>query len=303
MHKLFIFALAGFLAQLIDGSLGMGFGASSSSILLTFGVAPAIVSATIHFSEIATTAASGTSHWKFENVHKPTMIKLAIPGAITSFIGAAFLSHIHSDLIKPFIAIFLLTMGLYILYQFLYKRNQQQVKGPSTIRRYAMIPQGAVAGFLDAVGGGGWGPVNTPLLLAQKKLEPRYAIGTVSASEFFVTVSASLSFIIFLGFSQINWGLVIALSVGGLIAAPFAAWLVKILPMNILAVCVSGLIIFTNSSSLLSVFELNATISITVKIALVVIWLGLVAFALYQNKQLPFVFAKNKANVNANKID
>ena len=113
MYKLFVFALAGFLAQLIDGSLGMGFGASSSSILLTFGVAPAIVSATIHFSEIATTAASGTSHWKFENVHKPTMIKLAIPGAITAFIGAAILSHIHSDFIKPFIAIFLLSMGLY----------------------------------------------------------------------------------------------------------------------------------------------------------------------------------------------
>ncbi|MDT3982309.1 sulfite exporter TauE/SafE family protein, partial [Staphylococcus ureilyticus] len=111
MYKLFVFALAGFLAQLIDGSLGMGFGASSSSILLTFGVAPAIVSATIHFSEIATTAASGTSHWKFENVHKPTMIKLAIPGAITAFIGAAILSHIHSDFIKPFIAVFLLSMG------------------------------------------------------------------------------------------------------------------------------------------------------------------------------------------------
>ena len=99
MRKLFIFALAGFLAQLVDGSLGMGFGASSSSILLTYGIAPAIVSATVHFSEIATTAASGTSHWKFENVHKPTMLKLAIPGAISGFIGAGqymeiILSHI-----------------------------------------------------------------------------------------------------------------------------------------------------------------------------------------------------------------
>ena len=303
MHKLFIFALAGFLAQLIDGSLGMGFGASSSSILLTFGIAPAIASATIHFSEIATTAASGTSHLKFENVHKPTMIKLAIPGAITSFIGAAFLSHIHSDLIKPFIAIFLLTMGIYILYQFLYKRNQTVVKDPSTIGRYAMIPQGAVAGFLDAIGGGGWGPVNTPVLLAQKKLEPRYAIGTVSASEFFVTISASISFIIFLGWSQINWGLVIALSIGGLIAAPFAAWLVKILPMNILAVCVGGLIIFTNSSSLISVFQLNATTSIVIKIAVILLWIGLIIFALYQNKKLPIDFSKKKVNVNANEID
>ncbi|MBU0438976.1 sulfite exporter TauE/SafE family protein [Staphylococcus succinus] len=300
MHKLFIFALAGFLAQLIDGSLGMGFGASSSSILLTFGVAPAIASATIHFSEIATTAASGTSHLKFENVHKPTLIKLAIPGAITAFIGAAFLSNIHSNLIKPFIAVFLLTMGLYILYQFLFKRNEQLSNdiNPDKGGRFSMVPQGAVAGFLDAVGGGGWGPVNTPLLLAQKKLEPRYAIGTVSASEFFVTLSASLGFIIFLGWSQINWGLVVSLSVGGMLAAPIAAWFVKILPMNILAVCVSGLIIFTNSSSLLSVFSTSTTLSVTIKIALIIIWLGLITFALYQNKKLPFSLSKKKANVN-----
>ncbi|MEJ7219310.1 sulfite exporter TauE/SafE family protein [Staphylococcus gallinarum] len=300
MHKLFIFALAGFLAQLIDGSLGMGFGASSSSILLTFGVAPAIASATIHFSEIATTAASGTSHLKFENVHKPTLIKLAIPGAITAFIGAAFLSNIHSDLIKPFIAVFLLSMGLYILYQFLFKRNQQLSDeiNPDKGSRFSMIPQGLVAGFLDAVGGGGWGPVNMPLLLASKKLEPRYAIGTVSASEFFVTISASLGFIIFLGWDQINWALVISLSVGGMLAAPIAAWFVKILPMNILAVCVSGLIIFTNSSSLLSVFNPGTTVALTIKIALIVVWIGLVIFALSQNKKLPFSVSKKKANVN-----
>ncbi|RIP34813.1 sulfite exporter TauE/SafE family protein [Staphylococcus gallinarum] len=300
MHKLFIFALAGFLAQLIDGSLGMGFGASSSSILLTFGVAPAIASATIHFSEIATTAASGTSHLKFENVHKPTLIKLAIPGAITAFIGAAFLSNIHSDLIKPFIAVFLLSMGLYILYQFLFKRNQQLSDeiNPDKGSRFSMIPQGLVAGFLDAVGGGGWGPVNTPLLLASKRLEPRYAIGTVSASEFFVTISASLGFIIFLGWDQINWALVISLSVGGMLAAPIAAWFVKILPMNILAVCVSGLIIFTNSSSLLSVFNPGTTVALTIKIALIIVWIGLVIFALSQNKKLPFSVSKKKANVN-----
>lgn len=300
MHKLFIFALAGFLAQLIDGSLGMGFGASSSSILLTFGVAPAIASATIHFSEIATTAASGTSHLKFENVHKPTLIKLAIPGAITAFIGAAFLSNIHSDLIKPFIAVFLLSMGLYILYQFLFKRNQQLSDeiNPDKGSRFSMMPQGLVAGFLDAVGGGGWGPVNTPLLLASKRLEPRYAIGTVSASEFFVTISASLGFIIFLGWDQINWALVISLSVGGMLAAPIAAWFVKILPMNILAVCVSGLIIFTNSSSLLSVFNPGTTVALTIKIALIIVWIGLVIFALSQNKKLPFSVSKKKANVN-----
>lgn len=118
MHKLLIFALAGFVAQLVDGSLGMGFGASSSSILLTFGISPAIVSATVHFSQIATTFVSGTSHLKFKNVHQPTMWHLALPGALAAFIGAALLSNIHGEIVRPYIALFLLSMGLYILYQF-----------------------------------------------------------------------------------------------------------------------------------------------------------------------------------------
>ena len=183
MRKLFIFALAGFLAQLVDGSLGMGFGASSSSILLTYGIAPAIVSATVHFSEIATTAASGTSHWKFENVHKPTMLKLAIPGSISGFIGAALLTQIHGDYIKPYIALFLLSMG-FIFCISSYLNVTKPFIHVGTLSSAKLVPQGAVAGFLDAIGGGGWGPVNTPLLLASRKIQPRYAIGTVSASEF-----------------------------------------------------------------------------------------------------------------------
>ena len=231
---------SGFLAQLVDGSLGMGFGASSSSILLTYGIAPAVVSATVHFSEIATTAASGTSHWKFENVHKPTLLKLAIPGSISAFIGAGVLTFIHGNYIKPFIALFLLSMGFYILYQFLFKRTHEHHTHVGDLSSFKVIPQGAIAGFLDAIGGGGWGPVNTPLLLSSKKIQPRYAIGTVSASEFFVTSSAAISFIIFLGLTQINWFAVIALSVGGMLAAPISAYLVKILPINILAICVVG---------------------------------------------------------------
>ena len=254
MRKVLIFAIAGFLAQLVDGSLGMGFGASSSSILLTYGIAPAVVSATVHFSEIATTAASGTSHWRFDNVHKPTMLKLAIPGSISAFIGAGVLTFIHGDYIKPFIALFLLSMGFYILYQFLFKRAHEHHHHVGNLSSFKVIPQGFVAGFLDAIGGGGWGPVNTPLLLSSKKIQPRYAIGTVSASEFFVTSSAALSFIIFLGVTQINWFAVIALSLGGMVAAPISAYLVKVLPINILAICVGGLIIFTNSNALLSYF-------------------------------------------------
>lgn len=296
MKKLIVFALAGFLAQLVDGSLGMGFGASSSSILLTYGIAPAVVSATVHFSEIATTAASGTSHWKFENVHKPTMFKLAIPGSIFGFIGAAFLSHIHGDLIKPFIAIFLLSMGFYIVYQFLFSRNQEKHHSVGNLSSLKLIPQGAIAGFLDAIGGGGWGPVNTPLLLTSKKIQPRYAIGTVSASEFFVTLSTSLSFIIFLGFTQINWLLVIALSLGGMVAAPISAYLTKILPINILAICVGGLIIFTNSNALLSYFVHNDMTINIVRITIIAAILLLVIYTAIRNRMLSFSYKKSRVN-------
>ena len=170
MRKLTIFALVGFLAQLIDGSLGMGFGATSSSLLLTFGVAPAIASATIHFSEVATTAASGLSHLKFKNVDKSIILKLALPGAITGFIGAGVLSNLHSDFIKPFIALFLLSMGIYIIYQFVFKKQQNQQVKDGRFSALLLVPQGAIAGFLDAIGGGGWGPVNTPLLLSRNKI-------------------------------------------------------------------------------------------------------------------------------------
>lgn len=128
MNKIIIFALAGFLAELVDGSLGMGYGASSSSVLLTFGVAPAIASATVHFAEILTTGAAGISHLKFNNVHKPTVFKLAVPGSIAGFIGAYFLSNINGDFIKPFISIFLLSLGVYIIYQFIFKEKNEEQK-------------------------------------------------------------------------------------------------------------------------------------------------------------------------------
>ncbi|MCJ1667191.1 sulfite exporter TauE/SafE family protein [Staphylococcus sp. NRL 19/737] len=290
MRKLFIFALAGFLAQLVDGSLGMGFGASSSSILLTYGIAPAIVSATVHFSEIATTAASGTSHWKFENVHKPTMLKLAILGAISGFIGAALLTRIHGNYIKPYIALFLLSMGIYILYQFLFKRNKELHTHDGKLSSAKLMPQGAIAGFLDAIGGGGWGPVNTPLLLASHKIQPRYAIGTVSASEFFVTLSTSISFILFLGITQINWWFVIALSVGGMVAAPISAYLTKILPINILAICVGGLIIFTNSNALMKYLGSDGTITNIIRFAIICAIVILIIITLIRNKKLSFSY-------------
>lgn len=286
MNKIIIFALAGFLAELVDGSLGMGYGASSASVLLTFGVAPAIASATVHFAEILTTAAAGTSHLKFKNVHKPSVLKLAIPGSITAFIGAFFLSNINGDFIKPFISIFLLSLGIYIINQFLFKNkpDEPKITGVKKISNFVLVPQAAVAGLLDSIGGGGWGPVNTPMLLSSKKIEPRYVVGTVSASEFFVTVASSIGFLIFLDWSSINWILVLSLSLGGVVAAPISAWLVKSLPVSVLAIGVGGLIIFTNVSSLASLYINNAHIIWSIKIVIILSWLSLVLVTFYKSK-------------------
>ncbi|SDK31906.1 sulfite exporter TauE/SafE family protein [Lacicoccus qingdaonensis] len=285
MQKLTIFALVGFFAQLIDGSLGMGFGATSSSLLLSAGIAPVIASATIHISQIATTAASGISHLKFGNVDKPLMLRLALPGALTSFLGAALLSSLDGDTIKPFISLFLLTMGFYVLYQFLFKREMKNGFQNKKVSGLLSIPLGGVAGFLDSIGGGGWGPVNTPVLLSRKKIEARKVVGTVSSSEFIVTISASAGFFIFLGFSQISWGLVIALALGGVIAAPFAAWLVKVIPLYFLAVFVGGLIIFTNSNILLDTFFQNSALPVFINSLVIVMWGGLLVYAYHKNKR------------------
>lgn len=139
-------------------------------------------------------------------------------------------------------------------------------------------------------------PVNTPLLLSSKKMEPRYVIGTVSASEFFVTLSASLSFIVFLGMTHINWLAVIALSVGGLIAAPISAYLVKILPINILAICVGGLIIFTNSNALLSYFVEDEVLSNIVRVIIIVVVLSLLVIQVIRNRILSFSYNKSRVN-------
>ncbi|TDQ40827.1 sulfite exporter TauE/SafE family protein [Aureibacillus halotolerans] len=296
MSKLLLFAIIGFFAQLIDGSLGMGFGATSSSLLLLFAVAPAVVSASIHIAEIATTAASGASHLKFGNVDKPLLYRMIIPGSISAFIGAAFLSGLPGDVIKPYISIFLLVLGGYIMYRFLIAVPSTNQSIAKPLKRIVLIPMSALAGFFDAVGGGGWGPVNTPFLLSRKGAIPRKVIGTVDTSEFAVTLSASLGFIIFLGWEQISWFWVAAFAIGGVCAAPIAAWLVKIMPTHLLGVLVGGLIIFTNVNILLIHF-LNGFNNgfYVIYIVLLALWAYAVFFAHSRNKKIQLEDNENHA--------
>ncbi|PGT82284.1 MULTISPECIES: sulfite exporter TauE/SafE family protein [Bacillaceae] len=284
MRKLLIFAIVGFFAQLIDGALGMAYGLTSTSLLLAFGVAPAVASASIHMSEIATTAVSGISHYKFGNVDKKMVITLMIPGAISAFIGAAFLSSLPGHLIKPYISIFLMIMGIYVLSRFLFKWNPKQEKQKTSA--WYLIPLGAIAGFFDSVGGGGWGPINTPALLSRKGAIPSKVIGTVDTSEFAVTTASTLGFIIFLGWEQFNYVWVAAFVIGGVIAAPIAAWLVRIIPAYLLGVVVGGFIVLTNLNTVLDIFGTSGNLKLVIYSILFIAWIVAIVRSFQRNSHL-----------------
>lgn len=257
MKKIIVLALIGLIAQLIDGSLGMAYGVTSTTLLLVVGLSPAIASASVHLSEVVTSAVSGYSHLKLGNVDMKIAKKLIVPGAIGAFLGAAFLSYIPSILIKPYISLFLLGLGFYVLIRFLLLKinvhtntEEEGIDNKEKIYR----PVGFIAGFMDATGGGGWGPITTPLLLTRKNITPSRAIGSVNFSEFAVSLSASIGFFIFIGWETLYWQVVLAMMLGGVIAAPFAAWLVKHLKPALLGVLAGGLIILTNLRTILKEF-------------------------------------------------
>ena len=285
MEKLFIFSIIGFLTQLIDGSLGMAYGVTSSSLLLTFGMAPAIASASIHLSEVVTTAASGISHMKFGNVDRQALFKLIIPGSIGAFIGACFLSNVPGDMVKPYISLFLLMLGIYVIIRFVFKNKTSSDKKNLNLSTKQAIPLGLIAGFADATGGGGWGPLTTPILLSKSSNSARKVIGTVDTSELAIAISATLGFLISLGWQDVNWLWVIALMLGGIIAAPIAAWLVKIMPSFLLGVLVGGFIILTNVWTLFKVWSINNIGEIFTYIGIVTCWIVAIIFTIQNNRK------------------
>jgi hypothetical protein len=233
-----LYVLVGFVAQVIDGALGMAYGVSSNTFLLSLGIPPAAASASVHMAEVVTTGISGFSHWKLGNVDWKLVRRLLIPGVIGGVFGAYLLTALNGDVIKPWIAGYLILMGGVIIYKAftLQPRNKpDEYHGP----RVSWL--GLVGGFCDAIGGGGWGPVVTSTLVARGK-HPRTTIGSVNYSEFFVTLSQSVVFVLTLSFSQ-YWQIILGLLVGGGIAAPFAARMTKQLPIKTLMIMVGALII------------------------------------------------------------
>ena len=251
MKTLVLLALVGLGAQLVDGSLGMAYGVTSTTLLLAIGTNPAVASATIHLAEIGTTLASGVAPWKFGNVDWKVVAKVGVPGALGAFAGATFLSHLSTAVAAPVMSLILLSLGVYLLVRFTLRGIDRRNLGKPVRKRF-LAPLGLVAGFVDATGGGGWGPVGTPALLASGRLEPRKVIGSIDTSEFLVALAASLGFLVSLGSQGINAVWVAGLLGGGLVAAPIAAWLVRHIPPRMLGSMVGGVIVLTNTRTLLT---------------------------------------------------
>ncbi|GIH26280.1 UPF0721 transmembrane protein [Acrocarpospora phusangensis] len=250
MRALILLGLVGFAAQLVDGSLGMAYGVTSTTLLLAVGTNAAAASATVHLAEIGTTLASGLAHWRFGNIDWKVVARIGVPGAIGAFAGATFLSSLTTESAAPIMSMILLTLGLYVLIRFtVYGLPRGNLGKP--LRRRFLTPLGLVGGFIDATGGGGWGPVGTPAILASGRIEPRKVIGSIDASEFLVAVAASAGFLVGIGTQNIDYAWVGVLLLGGVIAAPIAAWLVRHVPPRVLGSAVGGVIVLTNVRTLL----------------------------------------------------
>lgn len=230
-----LFLLAGFIAQMIDGALGMAYGVSASTFLLSFGVPPAAASASIHTSEIFTSGVSGLMHLKFQNVNKKLFRTLLLPGILGAAAGALVLSYLeqYNNFIKPIIAVYTLYLGVIIV------RKAFGAKKKKIKARH--IPKLATfGGFMDSIGGGGWGPIVSSTLIAGGR-HPRYTIGSVNLTEFFVALASSLTFFSIIGIS--HWNVIAGLITGGVIAAPIAAYASKRIPTKTMMMIVGILII------------------------------------------------------------
>ncbi|MER5221824.1 sulfite exporter TauE/SafE family protein [Streptomyces flaveus] len=288
MRTLVLLALAGLGAQLVDGSLGMAYGVTSTTLLLAMGTNPAAASATVHLAEIGTTLMSGAAHWRFGNVDWKVVARIGVPGAVGAFLGATVLSQLSTAVAEPVMSLILLGLGLYVMSRFTFRGMPKGNLGKPLRKRF-LSPLGVVAGFLDATGGGGWGPVGTPALLASGRMEPRKVIGSIDTSEFLVAVAASLGFLFSLGSQGLNWGWVAAFLLGGLIAAPIAAWLVRLVPPRVLGSAVGGVIIVTNVRTLLKSDWVGASSSLStpVYVLLYALWAAALTYSIraYRKEQ------------------
>jgi len=235
-----LYIVAGFIAQIIDGALGMAYGVTASSILIALGVPPAATSATVHAAECFTTGASALSHRAFGNVDGFLFRRLLIPGIVGAILGAYILSNFPGDELRPYISGYLILIGAIIVYKAFREFPPREVTSH-------LIPLGFVGAFIDAIGGGGWGPIVASNLIVRGN-DIRKTVGSVNAVEFFVTLSASATFLITLGMT--NWQIILGLAIGGVFAAPLGAWASKYIPVKPFMIFVGVLIVLISIRTL-----------------------------------------------------
>lgn len=240
-----VFGFVGALAQMVDGTLGMGFGVTSATLLTLLGYSAVAASAGTHAAKMGTTLVSGLSHWRVGNVDWRVMVAIGVPGAFGGFVGAVVLTTVASSASRLWMATILFVLGLVIVARFGFGRSLFPV---IQARTRHLWPVGLIGGLVDATGGGGWGPVATPSLLILTKHEPHRVVGTVNAAEFLVAVSASLGFLFGAEESGVPWAAVLGLVVGGALVAPFAARMAHRAPTAILGVCVGGMVLVSNAA-------------------------------------------------------
>ena len=279
MQTLIVLAGVGFVAQLVDGGLGMAYGATSATLVLSAGYSPVVASASVHLAELGTTLVAGASHWRFGNVDWRTVRRIGIPGALGALAGALALGSISSEVATPWMAGILLLLGVYILCRFALRRIDQR-EGRRYVRGRYLVPLGLVGGFVDASGGGGWGPVTTPTLLATGRMEPRKVVGSVDTSEFLVAFAASAGFLLALGSQVVAIEVLFGLLAGGLVAAPLAAWLVRKVTARLLGTLVGGFIALTNARTMFGVTGESVATRAWTYALIVAIWVTAVVFVI-----------------------
>ncbi len=243
MPMIIIFALVGGMAQFVDGSLGMGFGVTSATLLTLLGYSAVAASAGTHAAKMGTTFVSGLAHWREGNVEWRVLLALAVPGTVGAFTGAVILTNVSLDGARIWMAGILLVLGISIILRFAFGKT---LIPRMKVRTRNLWPIGLFGGFVDATGGGGWGPVATPSMMTVTKHEPKKVVGTVNAAEFAVAVAASMGFIVGAKESQVPWGAVAGLIIGGMLVAPFAARFAGRAPVHSLGTLVGGMVIISN---------------------------------------------------------
>jgi uncharacterized protein len=260
MSDYLLVALAGFVASLVDGALGMGFGPTSSTILLGTGMSPASVSTTVNLAKVATGLSAAVAHWRFENIDHRLVVRLALPGMAGALIGVTILASVDADDIRPVLAVLLLLVGVRILVRFsrpLVPRAPTDSSGPPKFDVPGTTPVAATGGVTNGLVGA-WGPVVTPFLL-HRGLPPRYAVGSVNTAEVAVAVVAAGSLLASLGRESIDGWTVLAMLTGGVAASPLAAWLIRFLPARLLGLAVAALLIVTNIRELAGEVDIGPT--------------------------------------------